>query len=56
MMKKTIDAMAAGGLRDRVKVLIGGAPVTQQFANDIGADGYAPDAGSAVKIARTILR
>jgi len=56
MMKKTIDAMAAGGLRDRVKVLIGGAPVTQQFANDIGADGYAPDAGSAVKVAKAILQ
>ena len=56
MMKKTIDAIAAGGLRDRVKVLIGGAPVTQQFANDIGADGYAPDAGSAVKAAKAILR
>jgi 5-methyltetrahydrofolate--homocysteine methyltransferase len=56
MMKKTIDAVAASGLRDRVKVLIGGAPVTQQFANEIGADGYAPDAGSAVKAAKAILQ
>jgi 5-methyltetrahydrofolate--homocysteine methyltransferase len=56
MMKKTIDAIAAGGLRDRVKVLVGGAPVTQQFANDIGADGYAHDAGSAVKVAKAILQ
>jgi len=56
MMKKTIDATVAAGLRDRVKVLIGGAPVTQQFAGDIGADGYAPDAGSAVKAAKAILQ
>jgi 5-methyltetrahydrofolate--homocysteine methyltransferase len=56
MMKKTIDAIAAGGLRDRVKILIGGAPVTPKFADDIGADGYAPDAGSAVKVAKAILQ
>jgi len=56
MMKKTIDAIAAGGLRDRVKILIGGAPVTLKFADDMGADGYAPDAGSAVKVAKAILQ
>jgi 5-methyltetrahydrofolate--homocysteine methyltransferase len=56
MMKKTIEAIAAGGLRDRVKILIGGAPLTLKFADDIGADGYAPDAGSAVKAAKALLR
>jgi 5-methyltetrahydrofolate--homocysteine methyltransferase len=55
MMKKTIAAVAAGGLRERVKILVGGAPVTQQFADNIGADGYAADAGSAVKAAKAIL-
>ena len=54
MMKRTIDAVAASGLRDQVKILVGGAPVTEKFANDIGADGYAPDAGSAVKVAKAI--
>lgn len=54
MMKRTIDAVAANGLRDRVRILVGGAPVTQNFADDIGADGYAPDAGSAVKVAKAI--
>jgi 5-methyltetrahydrofolate--homocysteine methyltransferase len=54
MMKRTIDTVAASGLRDQVKILVGGAPVTEKFANDIGADGYAPDAGSAVKVAKVI--
>ena len=48
---KTIDALKAAGLRDRVKVMVGGAPVTQEWADKIGADGYAPDAPTAVKIA-----
>ena len=56
MMKKTIDALAAGGLRDGIKVLVGGAPVSQKYADEIGADGYAPDAGSAVRLAKAILR
>ncbi len=55
MMKKTIDAIAEGGLRDRVKIMVGGAPVSQKFADEIGADGYAPDAGSAVKVAKAVL-
>jgi len=53
MMKQTIDAVIESGLRDRVRLLVGGAPVTQSFADEIGADGYAADAGSAVKLAKT---
>ncbi|MBA7600961.1 Methionine synthase [subsurface metagenome] len=48
---KTIDALKTAGLRDKVKVMVGGAPVTQEWADKIGADGYAPDASTAVKIA-----
>jgi len=47
-MKDTIDALEQAGVRDKVKVVIGGAPVTQNYADEIGADGYAPDAASAV--------
>ena len=56
MMKQTIDAVTESGLRERVKVMIGGAPVTQKFADEIGADGYAPDAGSANKLAKALLQ
>ena len=56
MMKQTIDALAENGLKDRVKIMVGGAPVTQNFADEIGADGYAPDAGSATKLAKTLLQ
>ncbi len=52
MMKETIDTISASGLRDSVKILVGGAPVNQTFADEIGADGYAPDAGSATKLAK----
>ena len=55
MMKQTIDLLTESGLRDRVKIMVGGAPVTQHFAYEIGADGYAPDAGSAVKLAKKLL-
>jgi len=55
MMKETIDEVVKEGLRNQVKILIGGAPVTQKFANDIGADGYAPDAGSATKMAKSLI-
>jgi len=55
MMKDTVDAIIESGLREQVKIVIGGAPVTKKFADDIGADGYAPDAGSAVKLAKTLL-
>jgi len=54
-MKTTIDALAAAGVRDKVKVIIGGAPITQKFADEIGADGYSPDAASAVELCRRLL-
>lgn len=54
MMKQTIDAVIASGLRDQVKIMIGGAPVTQTFADDIGADAFAADAGSAAKRAKAL--
>jgi 5-methyltetrahydrofolate--homocysteine methyltransferase len=54
-MKDTIDALAAAGVRDQVKVIIGGAPVTQEYADEIGADGYAPDAASAVDKANELV-
>ncbi len=55
MMKETIDAIVDAGLRDQVKVMIGGAPVTKTFADEIGADGFAPDAGSAAKFAKSLV-
>ena len=54
-MKQTIDALVESGIRDKVKVIIGGAPVTKAFADEIGADSYAPDAASAVEQARTLV-
>jgi 5-methyltetrahydrofolate--homocysteine methyltransferase len=54
MMKQTIDAISEAGLRDKVKIMIGGAPVTQAFAEEIGADGFAADAGSAAKLAKSL--
>ncbi|MDT8377465.1 MAG: corrinoid protein [Desulfotignum sp.] len=54
MMKQTIDAIVEAGIRDQVKILVGGAPVTQSFADEIGADGFAPDAGSAAKLAKRL--
>jgi 5-methyltetrahydrofolate--homocysteine methyltransferase len=53
-MKATIEALQEAGLRDSVKVMIGGAPVTAAFAEQIGADAYAPDAASAVDKAREL--
>ena len=53
-MKDTIDALTEAGYRDKVKVIIGGAPVTQKYADEIGADGYAADAGSASKLAKSL--
>jgi len=55
MMKQTIDAVAESGLRDKVKIMVGGAPVTQAFADEIGADGFAADAGSAAKAAKAFI-
>ncbi len=54
-MEKTIQALQETGLRDKVKVMIGGAPVTQDFADQIGADGFAPDASQAARLAKTLL-
>jgi len=54
-MKRTIDALVEAGLREQVKVIVGGAPVTRAFADEIGADGYAPDAASAVELARALV-
>ena len=54
-MKSTIDALKQAGVRQQVKVLIGGAPITQNFANQIGADGYGENAASAVNIARGFM-
>jgi 5-methyltetrahydrofolate--homocysteine methyltransferase len=54
-MKRTIDALEKGGLRDRVKVMIGGAPVNQAYADEIGADGYARDSTAAVARAKALL-
>lgn len=55
MMKQTVDAIVEAGLRGQVKIMVGGAPVTQAFAEEIGADGFAADAGSAAKLAKTLV-
>jgi corrinoid protein of di/trimethylamine methyltransferase len=55
-MKKVIDALSARGLREQVRVMVGGAPVNEKFAADIGADGYGADAGSSVDVARKLLQ
>ena len=54
-MKDTIDAIEEAGLRDQVKVIIGGAPVTQEYADKIGADGYAPEAASAAELCKKLV-
>ena len=54
-MKDTIEALKEAGVRDQVKVMIGGAPVTQNYADEVGADGYSPDAASAVDKANELL-
>jgi 5-methyltetrahydrofolate--homocysteine methyltransferase len=53
-MRKTIEVVSASGLRDSVKIIVGGAPVNQDFATQIGADAYAADAGSASKVAKAL--
>jgi 5-methyltetrahydrofolate--homocysteine methyltransferase len=55
-MGTTIQALGSAGLRDKVRVMIGGAPVTARFAEEIGADCYAPDAGSAVTAAKELVK
>lgn len=54
-MKETIDALVEAGVRDNVKVMVGGAPVTQNYSDEIGADGYSSDAASAVDKAKELL-
>ncbi len=54
-MKATIEALKEAGLRDKVKVMVGGAPLTDSYAKQIGADGYASDASRAVAIAKELL-
>lgn len=54
-MKDVIDALEAAGIRDKVKVMVGGAPVTQAFADEIGADGYSDNANTAVAVAKKLM-
>jgi len=54
-MKATIDALKLAGGLDQIKVIVGGAPLTDQYARQIGADGYAPDASRAVVMAKSLL-
>jgi len=53
-MKQAIEAVAEAALRDKVKIMVGGAPVTDAYALEIGADGYAPDASQAVALAKSL--
>lgn len=55
MVDETIKAIVEAGLRDQVKIMVGGAPVNQEFADKVGADGFAPDAGSAARFAKTLV-
>jgi 5-methyltetrahydrofolate--homocysteine methyltransferase len=54
-MKETIDALNAAGVRDRVKIMVGGAPLSNNYALQIGADGYSPDANRAVALAKSLI-
>jgi len=54
MMKRVIDALEEAGIREKTKVIIGGAPITQQYCNQIGADGYSDNANGAVALARKL--
>jgi 5-methyltetrahydrofolate--homocysteine methyltransferase len=55
-MELTIKALQEAGLRDQIKVMVGGAPVTQEFADQIGADGYAPNAAAAADLAKNLVK
>jgi 5-methyltetrahydrofolate--homocysteine methyltransferase len=55
VMEDTVNALTEAGIRDRVKIMIGGAPVTQTFADRIGVDGYAPDAAAAADAAKHLV-
>lgn len=54
-MKNTIDLLREEGLRDKVKVIVGGAPVSKEFADNIGADGFAADAASATDLCKALI-
>lgn len=54
-MKNTLEALDAAGKRSKVRIMVGGAPVTEDFARSIGADGYAPDASRAVALAKSLI-
>lgn len=54
-MKTTIEALEGAGLRNQVKVMVGGAPITDEYADEIGADGFAPDASRAVSLGKKLL-
>jgi 5-methyltetrahydrofolate--homocysteine methyltransferase len=54
-MKETIELVVEEGLRDKVKIMVGGAPISQDYANQVGADGYAPDAATATDLCRELL-
>ena len=53
--RQTIDAIKSAGLRTQVKILLGGAPVTRQYAESIGADGYSENASGAVSMVKSLL-
>ena len=55
MMETTIKSVTEAGLKDKVKIIIGGAPVTKEYASKIGADGYAPDASQAASLAKRLV-
>jgi methanogenic corrinoid protein MtbC1 len=55
MLLETIRAIEESGLRGQVKIMVGGAPVTQELADEIGADAYTPDAGSAATVAAELI-
>jgi 5-methyltetrahydrofolate--homocysteine methyltransferase len=54
-MKSVIQAIEQAGLRKRVKTIVGGAPITEKYSRDIGADGYAREAGSAVNLVKSLI-
>jgi 5-methyltetrahydrofolate--homocysteine methyltransferase len=54
-MRKVIGALTQAGIKETVRVIVGGAPVNQNFANDIGADGYARDAAEAIDLVRSLI-
>jgi len=54
-MKDMVEALEEAGLKDKIKVIVGGAPITQSYADEIRADGYAPDAASAVDLVKSVM-